>query len=127
MAASAAFAASPASAAININTANTARDGTGTITNLYTAPASGARIDDVFMKARVTTTAGMLRLWLHDGTNFRLWREVLVTAITASGTVASWESSLTNLGLVLQSGWSLRVSTDKAESFDVSITKGGTF
>ena len=127
MSTSAAFAASPVSAAVNIATANTARDGTGTITTLYTAPAGGARSDDIFMKAKAATTAGMLRFWLHDGTTYRLWKEILVTAITASGTVASWESSLSNLGLILASGWSVRISTDKAESFDVSITKAGTF
>jgi hypothetical protein len=127
MSTSAQFASTPVSAAANVATANTARDGTGTITTLYTAPASGARIDDIWMKAKATTTAGMLRFWLHDGANYRLLREILVTAITASGTVASWESALQNLGIVLQSGWSIRVSTNNAESFDVSITKGGTF
>lgn len=127
MATTASFVATPINAAINIATANTARDGTGTITNLYTAPTTGVRIDDIWFKAKATTTAGMLRLWLHDGTNFRLWREILVPALTPSGTVASWESMLSNLGLILQTGWSLRVSTDKAESFDISVTKAGTF
>jgi hypothetical protein len=124
---SAAFASTPLNAAVNIATANTARDGSGVIGTLYTAPVGGARIDDIWLKARVTTTAGMLRIWLHDGTNYRLLREVLVQAITASGSVASWEQSLINLGIILNEAWSIRVSTDKAESFDVSITKGGTF
>lgn len=127
MASSAQFVASPIGAGANLSVANTARDGTGTIVNIWTAPAAGGRIDDVAFKAKATTTAGMLRLWLHDGVNFRLWREILVTAITPSGTVASWESQLANLGLVLASGWSLRASTNNAESFDVTVTKGGTF
>jgi hypothetical protein len=127
MASSAAFVATPINAAINLAVANTARDGTGTIGTLYTAPTAGARIDDIYIKAKVTTTAGMIRFWLYDGTTYRLFREVLVTAITASATVASFEQLLSNIGIVLQSGWSIRVSTEKAESFDISITKGGTF
>jgi len=128
MSASPQFVAAPINAAVNVAVANAARDGTGTIAVLYTcANVSGCRIDDIFLKAKSTTTAGMLRMWLHDGTNFRLIREILVTAITASGTVASWETALVNLGIVMQNGWSLRFSTDKAESFDVTISKGGTF
>ena len=127
MAANAQFAASPVNAAALVSVANTARDGTGTIVTLYTAPASGARVDDIWCKAKSTTTAGMLRFWLHDGATFRLLREILVTAITPSGTVASWETFLSNLGIVLQSGWSIRVSTNNAESFDISVTKAGTF
>jgi len=127
MSSSPAYAANPLNAAVNIAVANAGRDGTGTIGTLYTAPVGGARIDDIWLKAKVTTTAGMIRIWLHDGTNYRLLREVLVSAITASATVAAWEQALTGLGIVLQATWSIRVSTEKAESFDVTVTRGGTF
>jgi hypothetical protein len=121
------FVTNPLNFGVNISAANTARDGTGTIGILATAGADKLRIDDIYMKAKVTTTAGMLRMWLHDGTNFRLLKEIIVTAITASGSVPSWESQLTGLGIVLQSGWSLRFSTDKGESFDISATSAGDF
>lgn len=127
MAASPQFAASPLAAAVNISTANAARDGTGTIGILVTAPATGLRVDDIAIKARQTTTAGMIRFFLHDGTNFFLIREVLVTAVTASGTVAAFETFLSNLGWCLQSGWSIRVATDKAEGFNIAVTRGGPF
>lgn len=127
MSASPQFAAVAVNASQTIATANTARDGTGTIATLYTAPANGARIDDLMLKARGTTTAGMIRLFIHDGTNYHLWKEVPVTAITPSATLPSFEYPLYELGLILQSGWGLRVSTEKAESFDVTITRGGTF
>jgi len=127
MSGSPAYAANPLNAAVNIAVANPNRDGTGTIGTLYTAPTGGARIDDIWLKAKVTTTAGMIRLWLFDGTTYRLLREILVPVVVASATVASWEQALTGLGIVLQATWSLRVSTEKGESFDVSITRGGTF
>lgn len=107
--------------------ANTNRDGTGTIATVFTAGASGSRIDDVTITAVGTTTAGMVRLFLHDGTNARLLREVAVSAITPSGTVAAFTASLTNLALVLQSGWSLRASTHNAETFNVCVTRAGDF
>lgn len=127
MAIQAQFATTPASAAVNISAANTNRDGTGTIVNVETAGASGSRIDDLTITATGTTTAGMIRLFLHDGTNARLWREVPVSAVTPSGTVQAWTAMLTNLALVLQSGWSLRASTHNAESFNVLVTRAGDF
>jgi hypothetical protein len=111
--------------AVNITTANANRDGTGTLGTLHTAAGSGTRIDDLMIKARVTTTAGMIRFFLHDGTTYRLWREVLVSAITVSATVAAFEQQLSGLGLLLKAGWSLRVSTEKGESFDISLTNAG--
>lgn len=117
----------PKTAVAQVTTANTARDGTGTIATVFTAGASGSRIDDVTITAVATTTAGMVRLFLHDGTNARLLREVAVSAITPSGTVAAFTASLTNLALVLQSGWSLRASTHNAETFNVCVTRAGDF
>lgn len=121
------FVTNPLNFGVNISAANVARDGTGTIGILCTAGAEKLRVDDIYFKAKVTTTQGMIRMWLHDGTNFRLLKEILVTAITASATVASWEAQLMGLGIVLQSGWSLRFSTEKGESFDVSATSAGDF
>ena len=114
-------------AAAAIATANANRDGTGTVATLFTASGNGARIDDIAIKARATTTAGMVRFFLHDGTNYRFLYEVAVTAVTPSATVKSFESYLANLGWCLKSGWSIRVSTEKAEAFDVSITRMGAF
>ena len=127
MSTSAQYAAMPKTAVAQVTTANTARDGTGTIATVFTAGASGSRIDDVTITAVATTTAGMVRLLLHDGTNARLLREVEVSAITPSGTVAAFIASLSNLALVLQSGWSLRASTHNAETFNVCVTRAGDF
>lgn len=110
-----------------VSAANTNRDGTGTIATVFAAGASGSRIDDIAIIATGTTTAGMVRLYLHDGTNARLWREVAVSAITPSATVSPFSSVLGNLALVLQTGWSLRASTEKAETFNVLVTRAGDF
>jgi hypothetical protein len=121
------FAATPITDAIQVSVANANRDGTGTVGTLYTAPTNGARIDEISIKAGVTTTAGMVRLFLHDGTSYFLWKEILVPAITASATVASFETVLTNLGLILANGWSIRASTEQAQLFNIAVTQGGEF
>lgn len=121
------YAATPKTAVAQVSTANTARDGTGTLATVFTAGASGSRIDDIAIIATGTTTAGMVRLFLHDGTNARLWREVAVSAITPSATVSPFSSLLGSLALVLQTGWSLRASTHNAETFNVLVTRAGDF
>jgi hypothetical protein len=115
-----------------ISTANTNRDGTGTIGTVFTAGASGSRIDRAVVSATGTTTAGMVRLFLHDGTNARLYCEMAVTAITPSGTTKAFNDTFEAVTtpdlfpLVLPNGWSLRASTHNAESFNVTAV-GGDF
>jgi hypothetical protein len=121
------YASTAKSAAPQVSAANTNRDGTGTIVTVLTAGTSGTRIDDITVTAVSTTTAGMVRLFLHDGTNARLWKEIPVSAITPSGTVSAFTSTLTNQNLVLQNGWSLRASTHNAEVFNVLVTRAGDF
>lgn len=126
------YASTPKCGIGQISTANTNRDGTGTIGTVFTAGASGSRIDAISLKAVGTTTAGAIRLFIHDGTNARLLTEVPVVAITPSGTLPSWETQMnTNtmtqvLPIILPTGYSLRASTNNAETFNV-IAVGGDF
>lgn len=120
------FASVPATAMVQIATANTLRDGTGTIGILVTAPTAGTRVDDIYIAATGTTTAGVVRMFISDGTATRLLQEFLITAVVPSTTIPVWSASLTNLGIVLQSGWSLRFSTNNAETFNIVMTRGGT-
>lgn len=121
MAAEPAFAVTPRIASVNIATANTNRDGTGTVATLITGAATGTRIAEIVIKARVTTTAGQVRVFLHDGTNFFAFDEISVAAATVSASVQSVRVSTTYANLVLPSAsWSVRVSTHNAESIDVT-------
>ena len=115
------FAVTPRIATVNIATANTNRDGTGTIATLITGAATGTRVAEIVIKARATTTAGQVRVFLHDGTNFFLHDEIAVAAATPSGSVQSVRVSTRYDNLVLPSAsWSVRVSTHNAESIDVT-------
>lgn len=130
MATNANYASTPRAASAVLSTANTNRDGTGTIVTILSGGASGTRVDDIRISATGTTTAGMIRFFLSldGGTTSRLLFEVPVTAVTPSGTVASFQTSLSNLGIVLpDANAQLRASTHNAESFHVVVTRAGNF
>jgi hypothetical protein len=124
MAVNPAFATTPRIGLGQVATANTARDGSGTLgtamISIITGASTGTRIVEVIVDATVTTTAGMVRLYLHDGTNTRMFDEIPVTATTVSASVAAFRASRTYDNLVLPSAsWSLRASTHNAEAINV--------
>jgi protein required for attachment to host cells len=125
MSASPAYAATPIGSVAQISTANAARDGTGTITDIVAAGANGARIDDISIVAAATTTAGVIRFFLSNGVSTRLLKEILVSAVTPSATAVVWSQALSNLGWVLPPTWVLKASTHNAEAFNVLVTRGG--
>lgn len=124
MAAEPAFAAVPRSLDIAvISAANTGRDGTGTIVTVCAGGTAGSRVSAVHIKATVSTTVGMVRLFLSTdtGTTWRLRKEIpLTTAITVSASVAGFEATVTFDGLVLLGATDLLgASTHNAETFVV--------
>lgn len=130
------YAATPKNGSAQIATANTARDGTGTLGTVYTAGASGSRIDSIVVQATGTTTAGMIRFFtsIDAGTTKRLVYELPVLANTASATVPVWQYTLTSQnasfmqnGLVLQASALLYAATNNAETFNVIPVNAGDF
>ena len=130
-------------ASVVINTANTNRDGTGTMTILWTAPAfvdatnpGGSRIERINIQATGTTTAGMVRIFVssdaaaNTAANTFLYEEVPVTAATPSSTVQAYNTTLqavtyqTVFPIMIGPGSTLRVSTANAESFVITAMGG---
>lgn len=126
MAATPQFVKTPVIGATTISTANTNRNGTGTISTLLTGGTNGTSVKRVKAIATGVTTAGFVRLFTHDGTNAYLLAEIQVTAITPSASVAAWNGELELFDYVLPNGWSIRVSTHNGEEFDVQAF-GGNF
>ena len=120
MAANPTFAVTPIIEATNVATANTNRDGTGTVATLISGSSTGRRVAEIVVKARVTTTAGMVRAFLYDGTTYRLFDEYAIPATTVGANTASVRLSTSYNHLILPStSWSIVVSTHNAESIDV--------
>jgi len=132
MATQAQYASTPRVGIAQISTANTNRDGTGTIGTVFTAGASGSRIDAIAIKATSTVTAGMVRLFVNDGTNTRLLVELPVVAVTPAATTPAYEVQLNQntmsqlLPIILPTGHNIGASTNNAEIFNV-FGFGGDF
>ncbi len=119
------YASTPRCGQGQVATANTNRDGTGTLGNVFAAGASGSRIDSVKIVATGTTTAGVVRLFIYDGTNNRLLSEHLVGAITPSTTVEVYNTEITyENGLILPTNYILKASTNNAETFNLHAIGG---
>jgi hypothetical protein len=104
MASTPAYASTPRSIDFaDVTAANTARDGTGTIVTIATGSAAGFRVAEVVAQAIVTTTAGMIRLYLStdSGSTWDLFDELPVSAVTASGSVPCARNSRQYANLVL--------------------------
>lgn len=114
---------------IQVSTANTNRDGTGTLVTLTTGTTAGVVIEQVSITATGTTTAGMIRFFLsiNGGTDKRLINEVIVTAVTPSGTAQAFSVYAPALeGLVLlTTSTILYASTNNAETFNILAQKSG--
>jgi hypothetical protein len=126
MAASPNFAATPRVGAIAISTADTSRTAPTNVGTVFTAGASGSRIDEINVVATGTTTANVVRLFLYDGSAYFLLQEVLIAALTPSATIPVVTYTSTYSNLMLPSGWSLRATTNNAEAYAVTAF-GGDF
>jgi len=105
-----------------ISTANSNLDGTGTLGTVLTAASNGTIIQSITIKAIVSTTPGMVRLFLYDGSNnTKLLTEIPVPYVTKSSTAHSFYARINfnNKDFALKSGWALKASTENAESFNV--------
>lgn len=123
------YAALPRCVSSQLSVANTQRDGTGTLVNVFTAGSNGSRIDKIRIAATDTTTAGSVRLFISNGADTRFYKEFPVLALTPSATVPPFAVT-TNSGIdadlpiLLPSGYSLQAATEKAESFNVFVFGG---
>lgn len=114
------FAVTPRIGLAQVSAANTNRDGTGTVVDVLTGGTNGTKITEVVVDATVTTTAGMVRLYLFDGTNTRLFDEISVAAATPSASVKTTRVSTLYQNLTLPNNtWRLRASTHNAEVINV--------
>jgi hypothetical protein len=135
MATTAQFTAQPILEYSQLTTANTNRDGTGTLVTVSTGPSAsaaagvGQRINRVIVQATGATSAGVIRFYisLDNGTTNRMILERLVGALTPSTTVTAWRQEMPELvGLILPGGGNalLRASTNNSETFNVIVESG---
>lgn len=103
-----------------VSTANTNRDGTGTIVDIATGVSAGTRIDRIVLKATENPADSVVNIFLHDGTAYRLYDAFdLGDPTAASTTVDGFRIERAYTDLVLpSSSWKL------AASITVALTAG---
>lgn len=121
MATDPAFAVTPRIGAVSISTADTSLTAPTNVGTLITAVAAGTRIAEIVVKCAATSAASIVRVFLHDGTTYWLFDEIVVAAATSSNTGATTRVSTPYLNLVLpNASWSLRVTTSISQATHVS-------
>jgi len=104
------------------NTAVTARTvitGTTGLTQLTTTSTNGTRIDAITVKAQGTSVAGLLDIWVYNGTSSYLYDEIAYAAVTANTVVASNVATQTYNTLTLPPTYQLFVSQQVSSNVSV--------
>ena len=103
-----------------VSTANSNLDGTGTLTTLITGANSGTLIRRIIIKAQSSTTQGMIRFFFVANASVWIIREVEVSAINQASTDQSFIAIIEE-PFLLSSTRSIKVSTEKAETFIITV------
>ena len=114
------FASTPRIGVANVSTANTNRDGTGTIVDILTGAAAGTRIDRIVVKATADPADSVVTLFVHNGTSYFLFDEIdLGNPVAASTILPSFRLERPYLDLVLPTA-----SFKLAAAITVALTAG---
>lgn len=133
MSTSAQYASTPKFGSATLTTADTSLTAPTTVGTIVSAGASGTRIDYIDIQGVATTVAGIINLFVYDGTNYILWNQVPVIAITSSTTSPSFSAFLSSnsnaniMPLTLPTGYSLRATTSVAQTGIRVTAYGGDF
>lgn len=111
----------------SVSTANSNRDGTGTVSTVLTAHTSaygynGCRINSITIKAMQSTTKGMVRIYVEDtGTSTALLTEIPIAETNYSSKMQSFEHTIYFDNFSIPPGYKIRASTQNGESFGITI------
>lgn len=133
MATSAQYAATPRIGSATLTTADTSLTAPTTVGTILTAGSSGTRIDYIDIQGVATTTASIINLFIYDGTNYILWAQVPVIAVTSSTTAPAFAATLSSnvnanlMPLILPTGYSLRAAVTVTQTGVRVTAQGGDF
>lgn len=98
--------------------------GTTGLVKLTDTTTNGFRLDNITVKAKETTVAGTVCIWIYNGTTSFLWKEIAVSAVTASTTVAAFESSTDYVSTNLEPTQQYYVSSTIDQDFTIYANGG---
>lgn len=92
-------------------TADTSLTAPTNTTTILTGASTGTKIEELIFQGVGTTVAGVIPVFLHDGTTHNLFDQILVAAVTSSTTAVAFRARRQYQNLILPStSWTLRVS-----------------
>ena len=133
MSTTAQYAATPKVGSATLTTADTSLTAPTTVGTVLSAGASGTRIDYIEIIGVATTVAGLVNLFIHDGTNYILWQQVPIVAITSATTTPAFVANLSSnsnanvMPLTLPTGYSLRAAASVTQTGVRVTAYGGDF
>ncbi len=121
MAATPAFASTPRLGVGVVSTANTARDGTGTIVDILTGVAAGTRVERLVVQATENPADCLVHVFLHDGSTSYLFDTFDMGDPAAASTVLGpFREERRYFDLVMpSSSWKVRASITVAPTAGV--------
>jgi hypothetical protein len=124
-----------------VTTANTAKDGTGTVVTVFTAGLEGSKIDQIKVRALGTNIATVIRFFINNGSansiaaNNTLVHETTIPATTLSEVAALSDNDITiakNAGEVavpipyLPAGYKINVTIGTSVAAGLQVTVFGS-
>jgi hypothetical protein len=101
-----------------LDTANSNLDGAGTLVTIITGASNGTMIKRITIKARETTSKGMIRFFVQAAAGAKLLREIEVPATTQSSRDDAFTAVIDEI-FYIESGYILKASTENGDEFVV--------
>ena len=133
MSTSAQYASTPKIGSALLTTADTSLTAPSTVGTVFTAGASGSRIDYIDVQGVATTVASIVNLFIFDGTNYFLYTQVPVQVVTSSTTAPAFSAVISSntianiLPINLPTGYSLRATTSITQTGVRVTALGGDY
>ena len=130
MSTSAQYASTPKIGSATLTTADTSLTAPTTVGTIFTAGSSGSRVDYINIQGVATTVASIVNIFIYDGTNYILYAQIPVMAVTSSTTSAAFSALISSntqpnlLPINLPTGYSLRATTSVTQT-GVRVTASG--
>lgn len=130
MSTTAQYASTPRIGSALLTTADTSLTAPTTVGTVFTAGSSGSRIDYINLQGVANTVAGLVNVFIYDGSTYFLYQQLPVMAVTSSTTSQSYELTISSntspnvLPINLPTGYSLRVTTSVVQT-GIRVTASG--
>ena len=130
MSTTAQYASTPKIGSALLTTADTSLTAPTTVGTIFTAGASGSRIDYINVQGVATTVASLVNIFIYDGSVYSLYAQIPVQAITSSTTANAFSSTVSSntnpniLPINLPTGYSVRATTTITQT-GVRVTASG--